>query len=233
MMSLSLIGLAGVAGVVTLLSPCILPILPILVGRSLQNHRWGPLVMIGGLAVSFACTGILLGFSAQFLGPLSQFIRQLAIGVLLMLGLGSAFPRLSHRVFQWIGPPQFGKPVEARPSQGSLWAEFLIGTQLGVVWIPCAGPILGSILTAVVADQEILLGFLALLTYAAGAGLPMLAFAYGSKGLVQRARGLYPHMETIQRIAGVGIAVTAIGILLHWDVQIQLWLAPLFPALPL
>lgn len=231
-MSISLIGLALVAGVVTLLSPCILPILPILVGRSLQNHRWGPMALIGGLVISFACTGVLLGFSAQFLGPLSQFIRQLAIGILLILGIGSMFPHLSHRVWQWI-TPQLGKPVDPETGSGHLWAEFLIGTQLGVVWIPCAGPILGSILTLVVADQELLLGFLALLAYGLGAGVPMLAFAYGSKGILQRVRGLYPHMEMIQRVSGVAIAVTAVGILLRWDVQIQLWLVPLFPPLPL
>ncbi len=232
-MSISLIGLALVAGVVTLLSPCILPILPILIGRSLQNHRWGPLALIGGLVVSFACMGILIGFSAQFLGPLSQYIRWLAIGILLVLGVGSMFPHLSHRVWQWISPPQFGRSMDPESTSGHLWAEFLIGTQLGVVWIPCAGPILGSILTVVVADQEILLGFLALLAYGSGAGVTMLAFAYGSKGILQQAKGLYPHMETIQRVSGVAIALTAVGILLRWDVKIQLWLAPLFPPLPL
>lgn len=235
-MQISLIGLAILAGFVTLLSPCILPIVPILIGRSLRSHRYGPIALVVGLAISFAGTGILLGLSAQFLAPLSSWIRQIAIGVLLVLGLGSIFPKISHRVFQWIAPPQFQQPapvVESGSASRQLWLEFLIGTQLGVIWIPCAGPVLGSILTLVAVNQSFAAGFVALLAYALGAGIPMLAVAYGSRGLGQRIRQLNQHTERIQRVAGVLISLAAVSIALGWDRKVQIWLAPLFPPLPL
>ncbi|NJK64570.1 MAG: cytochrome c biogenesis protein CcdA [Synechococcaceae cyanobacterium SM2_3_1] len=228
---MSLIGLAFLAGLVTLLSPCILPILPFLLGRSVQNHAWGPVVMVSGLTLSFALTGSLMGFSAQFLGPLSQGLRQMAMVFLLLLGIMSIFPRWSYFLWQRLRPPL---GVQASTHQrGSLGADFIIGTQLGLIWIPCAGPILASIITLIVVDQRIFSGFTALLAYALGAGLPMLGIAYGGKQILHHLRQLYPLTGILQRLAGVAIAIAALGILLGWDQSLQLWLAPLFPPLPL
>jgi len=225
-----LFGLAALAGVATILSPCILPILPILVGRALQSHRYGPFALVGGLAISFALSGSLLGLSAEFVGSLGTVLRQVAIFFLLLLGLGAAFPALGQRLGGFV-QPVFDKflPVPEIKPEKSLWTEFWVGTQLGIVWVPCAGPLLGSIFTLVAVKQEVLAGFIALLCYALGAGIPMLGLAYGGKGLVGQLRGLYPYTETIQRVAGLGIAFSAVAILLGWDNQIQLLLAPLFP----
>ncbi len=225
-----LLGLAALGGVATILSPCILPILPILVGRALQTHRYGPLALVGGLAVSFALTGSLLGLSAEFIGPLSSLLRQIAIFILLILGLAAVFPQITQRFTAWIQPLRAASDQYIDHQQAGLWAEFLIGTQLGLVWVPCAGPILGSIFTLIAVEQEAITGFWALLSYAVGAGIPMLALAYGGKGLLLRVRKFYPHTALVQRISGMGIALAAVAVLLGWDTQIQLLLAPLFPS---
>jgi cytochrome c-type biogenesis protein len=228
-MSISLLGLALLAGLATIFSPCILPILPILVGRALQSHRHGPLALVLGLALSFALTGSLLGFSAQFLGPLTSLLRQGAIVLLFLLGVSAAFPKLGYWAFSQFSivnaPPE--------PQHRGLWGEFWVGTQLGLVWVPCAGPILGSIITLVAVKQAILPGFLALLAYALGAGVPMLVIAYSSKNAALKFRWLYPYMEGIQRTSGVLIAASAVAILLGWDNKVQVWLAPLFPSISL
>ncbi|MEM8717061.1 MAG: cytochrome c biogenesis protein CcdA [Cyanobacteria bacterium P01_G01_bin.4] len=227
----SVIGLAGIAGMVTLLSPCIMPILPILVGRSLHSHRFGPVCLVLGLAGSFAITGCSLGFSAQILGPLSHWLRQLAIALLLGLGLLSAFPKLRYWITQFL--PNHTIQMNSNGGKHPLWTEVVAGTQLGVIWIPCAGPTLGTILTLIVADRAIISGFLALFFYALGAGIPMLVFAYSGQWVGDRLRLLFPYTEILQRVAGVAIAIAAISILMGWDVQIQLWLSPLFPSVPL
>jgi cytochrome c-type biogenesis protein len=229
-MDFVLLGLAVGAGIATVLSPCILPILPILVGRALQSHRLGPVALVSGLGVSFALTGSLLGLSAEFLGPLSSVLRQVAIVVLLLLGLGAAFPALSTALWGWVEPLMAPFTSKLTESDGSLWAEFLVGTQLGLVWVPCAGPILGSIFTLVAVKQAVVPGFLALLCYALGAAIPMLALAYGGRTVLLQVRKLYPHTAAVQRIAGMGVALAALAILLGWDNQLQLLLAPLFPA---
>lgn len=230
-MQWSSIGLAGLAGIVTILSPCILPILPILMGRSLQSHRLGPIFLVLGLACSFAAMGSTIGLSARFIGPLAHWIRQLAIAFLLLLGLLSAFPNLSHPILRVMSHVGFADT--ALECEHPLWTEAIVGTQLGVVWIPCAGPTLGAIFTLIAAEGAIVLGFFALLAFALGAGIPMLVVAYSGKLLGIPLQTLFPHTQTIQRIAGLGIVVAAIAIMMGWDVRLQLWLAPLFPPVPL
>ena len=93
------ISLAVVGGLLTVLSPCVLPILPILVGRSLQSHRYGPIALVAGLISGFAVAGSLLGLTASWLTDLTNGIRIVALLLLLILGLLAIFPTWSYRLF--------------------------------------------------------------------------------------------------------------------------------------
>jgi cytochrome c biogenesis protein CcdA len=218
------LGLALLAGVLTVLSPCVLPILPIIVGRSLQSHRYGPVVLVSGLIAGFAVAGSLLGITASWLTRVANGIRLVAIAVLLILGLLAIFPHWSDRLFSVLRIQRFQTPTPK-----GLIGEFWLGTQLGLLWTPCAGPILGSILILAAVDHQIAGAFRLLLVYGIGAALPLLAIAYGGRTLSRRLLKIRAYSSTLQRIGGVMIVMTAIAILLGWDVQIQLWLAPLFP----
>jgi cytochrome c-type biogenesis protein len=217
------VGLAFVAGVLTVLSPCILPILPIVVGRSLQSHRYGPVVMVLGLISGFAVTGSLLGIAASWLTQLATVLRGVAIGVLLFMGILAIVPKLNYRFFSYFR-------IQPKDSKAKgLAGEFWLGTQLGLLWTPCAGPVLGSILILSAVQQQILNSFVLLLVYGLGAAIPLLTIAYGGRYCSRRLLSLRSHSETLQRIGGIMVVSTAIAILLGWDIQIQLWLAPLFP----
>ena len=218
------LGLALLAGVLTVLSPCVLPILPIIVGRSLQSHRYGPVVLVSGLIAGFAVAGSLLGITASWLTRVANGIRLVAIAVLLILGLLAIFPHWSDRLFSVLRIQRFQTPTPK-----GLIGEFWLGTQLGLLWTPCAVPILGSILILAAVDHQIAGAFRLLLVYGIGAALPLLAIAYGGRTLSRRLLKIRAYSSTLQRIGGVMIVMTAIAILLGWDVQIQLWLAPLFP----
>ena len=219
------ISLALFAGILTVLSPCVLPILPILVGRSLQSHRYGPVALVAGLVSSFAVAGSLLGITASWLTGLANGLRSLAIAGLLGLGLLAIFPTWSYRVFQALPLSRWCK----EPPRLGLGGEFWLGTQLGLLWTPCAGPVLGGILILATAHQQIMGAFWLLVVYGVGAALPLLAIAYGGRALSHRLLKLRAHSARLQRVGGIAIAATAIAILLGWDVQVQLWLAPLFP----
>lgn len=223
------IGLAIAGGVLTVLSPCVLPILPILVGRSLQSSAYGPVALVTGLVGGFAVAGSLLGFSAGWIGGLANGLRTGAIALLLVLGLLAIFPALSYRLFLYLPMHRW---VKEAPRIG-LAGEFWLGTQLGLLWTPCAGPVLGSILILAAVQHQVVGSFSLLLAYGMGAALPLLAIAYSSRRFSQKLLSLRAHGATLQRIGGALVAGTAIAILLGWDVQIQLWLAPFFPALPL
>lgn len=227
-------GLAWTAGVLTVLSPCILPILPILVGRALQSHRFGPVALVAGLTLSFAAFGSLLGMTASWLTGLTNLLRGTAIALLLVLGVLAMFPQwsdgLTHRLsdqLPWRKAFRF-KPARDDLSPG-LWREFWLGSQLGLLWTPCAGPVLGSILLLASVEQQAGSAFGLLLIYGLGASLPMLALAYGGRSMGQRLIKFRVRAAVLQRLAGVMVTATAIAILLGWDVQVQLWLAPLFP----
>ncbi|MBN3898284.1 MAG: cytochrome c biogenesis protein CcdA [Nostoc sp. NOS(2021)] len=226
------ISLALLGGVLNVLSPCVLPILPVLLGRclttsrsasTLQSHTYGPVALLGGLIAGFALAGSLLGVTANWFTGVINLLRNGAIALLLFLGLLAIFATWSYRIFSYIPVGKWAK----KPTRIGLMGEFWLGTQLGLLWTPCAGPVLGLVLAAV--NHQVAGAFWLLVAYGIGAGLPLLAIAYGGRILSQRILNLRSHSAALQRIGGVAIAATAIAILLGWDVQIQLWLAPFFP----
>jgi cytochrome c-type biogenesis protein len=222
------VGLALLAGILTVLSPCVLPILPIVVGRSLSNHKLGPIALVSGLVASFAIAGSLLGITTGWLTGLMSFLRSFSIFLLLLLGILTLFPDLSYRLFSYLRIDRWIK----EPKQIGLIGEFWLGTQLGFLWTPCAGPILGSILLLSV-DRQFAGALLLLVAYGVGAALPMLALAYGGRKVSQRFVKLRSSSQLLNRIGGGVIIATAIAILLGWDIQVQLWLAPFFPTIKL
>jgi cytochrome c-type biogenesis protein len=219
------IGLAFLAGILTVMSPCVLPILPILVGRSLQSHRYGPVAVVVGLVGGFAVAGSVLGITADWLTGLANGLRGVAIAALLGCGLLAIFPAWSYRLFSYLPWQQWVK----EPPRLGLWGEFWLGTQLGLLWTPCAGPVLGGILVLAAVNQQVMGAFWLLMVYGMGAALPLLAIAYSGRIFSHRWLKLRAHSAGLQRVGGVVIAATAMAILLGWDVQVQLWLAPLFP----
>jgi cytochrome c-type biogenesis protein len=221
-------GFALGGGLLTILSPCVLPVIPLVLGRSFKSHRLGPVMLVLGLVSGFALIGSLLGVASSWFVGFANILRNVAIGLVFGLGILAIFPKLSYQIGSSL---QFSKYWE--PKAPGLWSEFWIGTQLGLLWTPCAGPTLGSILVLAAVKHEIL-GALTLLTvYGLGAGIPLLAIAYSSRYLSNSWRRLLPYTGTFQRIGGILMTGTAIAILLGWDVELQLWLAPLFPKLPL
>lgn len=223
------VGLALIGGVLTVISPCVLPILPVLVGRSLQSHRYGPVAMVLGLVGGFALFGSLLGITAGWFAQFASFLRAIALTILLLMGLLAIFPKWAYWLFSYLPVNAFNKPSEPVGLVGEFW----LGTQLGLLWTPCAGPVLGSILILAAVQHQVLGAFGLLLVYGIGAALPMLAIAYGGRYFSRRLLNLRSQTEILQRAGGVMIVITAIAILLGWDVKIQLLLAPFFPPLPL
>ncbi|RCJ27649.1 cytochrome C biosynthesis protein [Nostoc minutum NIES-26] len=223
------IGLALLGGILNVFSPCVLPILPVLMGRSLQSHTYGPVALVAGLVGGFALAGSLLGVTANWFTGLANVLRHGAIALLLCLGLLAIFPTWSYRLFSYIPVGNWTK----KPVRIGLLGEFWLGTQLGLLWTPCAGPVLGGILVLAAVNHQVAGAFGLLVAYGVGAGLPLLAIAYGGQALSQRLFYLRSHSTVLQRVGGVIIIATAIAILLGWDVQVQLWLAPLFPHIPL
>jgi cytochrome c biogenesis protein CcdA len=229
---------ALLAGVVTIAGPCILPLLPIILGTStVRSHPARPLFIVLGFTLSFAAFAILFGLFGSVLGIKPETFRIIASVLIGGFGLIMLFPRLQESIFAKLGPALGKLGPKPQIADEGLWSGFLLGTSLGLVWSPCAGPVLGSIVTLVAAKQNLAQAAVLLGAYALGAGLPMLVIAYGGQAATSKVRVFAKYTQTLQRIFGALIILVAIGLLTGFDRTVQAWLltnAPwLFPNLNL
>src|SRR5262245_42521167 len=135
--------LAFLAGLLTSLSPCVLPVLPLVVGAALSRHRLGPLALCAGLAASFSVLGVTVSLAARAFG-FDPLIARLGGALLLMLlGLSLLIPR-TQEWFSRALAPLAAKAGSAATRPPTLWGNFLAGTLLGLIWSPCSGPALGT-----------------------------------------------------------------------------------------
>jgi cytochrome c biogenesis protein CcdA len=229
---MSLFFLAIVAGVLTILAPCILPVLPFLLGTSGGRSRWRPMAIVGGFIVSFSLIGAALATAGNFLGISNENLRVAAGVLLLLFGAALFFETAYDRLAALIQPAlaRLGAGVSGGASvKTDALSGILVGLSLGLVWSPCAGPILGTILTLAARTSDYITTAFLFFAYALGAGLPMLAIAYGSHRLQERFRAVGRFQPTLNKIFGLLVMLTAVAILTGYDTVVQTWLVERFP----
>ncbi|RRS02720.1 cytochrome c biogenesis protein DipZ [Aquabacterium soli] len=221
--------LAGGAGFATVASPCVLPLLPAIVGISTQGGRLRPLAIVLGFVLSFAGVALLFGASAQVLGLSAQALRDAAAIALLITGVLMLWPPLADRLMASLSRPLgwFTEGAQRLGAQdrGGLGGGVLLGASLGVLWTPCAGPVLASILALAAGAGTPAQSAPLLLAYAAGAGLPMLALAHGGRWATTRLRPLARHAGRLRQAFGTMVVATAAAMLAQVDTQAAAWLA--------
>jgi len=193
-LGLSALALSFGAGLASVASPCVLPVLPIIVAGPAEEHRSRPALVVLGIAVSFVIMGVFTSLFGAAVGPaipaLEKVVGVLVIAFgLLMLADVNLFKRLSW--FQRI-----------QVQGGGRWSGLLLGLSLGLVWIPCVGPMLSSVLAMVAAQGTLLAGVSLLLVYSLGFAVPMLAVGYGSQSLRQRVRLVAAHPVVVRWLSG-------------------------------
>jgi len=204
-----LLAIGFVAGVVTAISPCVLPVLPILLAGGATGRR--PLAIVAGIVVSFTVFTLFAAWLLDLLGLPTDLLRNLAIALLLLVAATLLWPRLGELL---------ARPLLAltRRRPGELGGGFFLGASLGLVFVPCAGPVLAAV-TVIAARREVGLdGLLLTLSYAAGAAVPMLAVALAGQ---RAARSLRSRAVTVRRVAGVLVGVAALAIAYGVDQDLQ------------
>jgi cytochrome c biogenesis protein CcdA/thiol-disulfide isomerase/thioredoxin len=206
-----LLGVAFLAGVITAISPCVLPVLPIiLASSSTSESRWRPYAILGGLVVSFTTFTLAGAALLDALGLPADTLRDIAIAALLVLAATLVFPPVAR----WLQRP-FAALGRRRPPADA--NGFVLGVSLGLVFVPCAGPVLAAISALAATGDVGSRTIAATAAYALGAALPMLAIAVGGRRLTSGVRVLRTHAETTRRAAGVVIGATALAIALGAD----------------
>ncbi len=209
---LILIAIGFVAGIVTALSPCVLPVLPIVLAGGATGRR--PLAIVAGIVLSFTVFTLFAAWLLDLLGLPQDVLRNLAIALLLLMAVSLLVPKVG----EWLARPL---QVLTRRGSGDHGGGFLLGASLGLVFVPCAGPVLAAV-TVLAAQREFGIRTVALtLAYALGAALPMLAIALAGQ---RAARGLRAHAETVRRVSGVLVGAAALAIAFGADRELQTWL---------
>ena len=225
---------AFLAGIVTVAAPCTLPVLPILLGAGIagrgQAHgKTRPLFIALGFILAFAVLTVAFSFVAHIAGLSPDRLRGVAIALLALFGVLMVWPKLYERVATTLSSLSGRVGATPRNTDGAV-GGLVIGATLGLVWTPCAGPVLGSILTLLATQQQPQWAATLLALYAIGAAIPMFAIAYGGQLAATRVRAIAPYAQRLQQGFGVLIVSFAAAMYFQVDVQATAWLTQFYPA---
>ncbi|HLJ30797.1 MAG TPA: cytochrome c biogenesis CcdA family protein, partial [Candidatus Babeliales bacterium] len=231
-----IIAFAFLAGFITILSPCILSIAPILLATSTQESRYKPLGVITGLIISFSFFTLALTAIVQATGISPDIFRYIALAILIFFGLTMIIPFLENKFAIFTARiAHIGNVLQEHAS--SVKTDFvsglIVGIALGLIWTPCAGPILATISTIAATGGITLSTILIMLAYSIGAALPMLAICFGGTTIIRSTTALAPYTHTIRQVFGVIIIASVFAIIFHADIFIQQKIAGFFPSLNL
>lgn len=225
-------GIALVAGLLTTLSPCVLPLIPILMGSAVTAHRLGPWALAGGVALSFTVAGVFLASVGASLGLDGQTFRQVAALLLIVFGLILISGRLqtlfAHATAGLTGS---GHALLSRFTLDGLGGQFALGLLLGIVWSPCVGPTLGAATTLASQGRNLVQISLLMIVFGLGASTPLLLIGSLSRGTLLRLRGsLNKAGQRGKQALGIALLLLGTLILSQADHGLEAWLLDHSPA---
>ena len=223
MTGLAPVGFGFVAGVLSVLSPCVLPLLPLVLGPAVAAHRFGAVALGAGLVVSFVAVGLFVatvGFAAGLDG---EWFRDVSALLLAVTGAVLLSGALQQRFAAAMGGvSDAGNRVIGRLAPTGLWGQAGLGVLLGAVWSPCVGPTLGAA-SALAAQGRDLPAVAAVMgAFGVGTALPLIAVGLLSREAVWRWRGRMAGAGKAGRVVLGGAAlVVSVMILTGWDHQLE------------
>jgi cytochrome c biogenesis protein CcdA len=195
---------AFLAGVFSILSPCVLPLLPLVLGSAAAKGRSGPLLLAAGLVASFVVLSLFISLIGFSIGLDGGVFRSVSAVLLLVIGLVLAIPILQQRFSMATGP--LGNWLNQRLGTGEGTSQFVIGLLLGAIWSPCVGPTLGAASLLAAKGENVTQVFLTLTAFAIGVALPLMLFGLLSRQLLAAWRG--------KLMSATGFGKAALGVIL-------------------
>ncbi len=225
---LLLILFAFIAGFVTILSPCILPVLPIVLSASITGGHKRPLGIVLGFIASFTFFTLALTSIVKATGIPADSLRIFSIIIILLFGVSLLIPQ-----FQVLSEKLFSKLTSLAPrsdqTNSGFWGGLILGLSLGLVWTPCVGPIIASVITLAATSQVTLSAILITLAYSAGTAIPMFLITYGGRRLLQKIPWLLSNTPNIQKGFGILMILISVGMFFNLDRQFQNYILEKFP----
>jgi len=211
--------LSILAGGVTVLNPCVLPLLPIILATSVQDSRFGPVAFTAGLVVAFTIFGVGLTYLSFAFRINTDFVRITAAVILALAGVILIVPQAQAAFIRVVTPMTGGAAAlsQGMPAHG-LVGQFLLGGLLGIVWTPCTGPTLGAAIGMAAQADNIARSASIMVVFGIGVSIPLLALAYGSRTAIGARRDRLRNMaKWAKPVMGVALLWVGIMILTGWD----------------
>ncbi|MGD9919937.1 MAG: cytochrome c biogenesis CcdA family protein [Pseudorhodoplanes sp.] len=226
------IGLALLAGLLSVLSPCVLPLIPIVIGAATGEHRFGPAALAAGLAVSFVTIGLFVATIGFSIGLDLDLFRMVAALLLIAVGGALLIPRLQMQLAAAAGPVGSWMQTQAGEIPGrGLGKQFTVGLLLGAVWSPCVGPTLGAASLLAARAENLGLVALTMFAFGIGAALPLLLIGMMSREALARCRGrMLAAGNSGKVIMGAILVATGVLILAGLDKRLETILVDASPA---
>jgi cytochrome c biogenesis protein CcdA/thiol-disulfide isomerase/thioredoxin len=211
--------LAFVGGVLTILSPCILPVLPFVFARADQPFRRSGLPLLVGMALTFSLVAIAAAFGGHWVVRLNQGGRYVAMAVFLVLGITLLFPSLAEVLTRPL--VRAGSRLQDGPvTESSVGKSFVLGVSTGLLWAPCAGPILGLILTGAAIQGPGARSSFLLLSFAFGAATSLGIVLFAGNKVFSALKRSLSFEVWIRRALGVAVIMGVAAIALGWDTNL-------------
>lgn len=181
--------LAFVAGALSVLSPCVLPILPIVLGAAASKHRLGPMALSAGLSASFVIVGLFVATIGHVIGLSGDTLRAVAAVLIIAIGAVLMLPPLQARLAVASGPIAAWTDQRFGDGRGDgLSGQFGIGVLLGAVWSPCVGPTLGAASLLAAQGRDLPQVGMTMFAFGLGTAAPLLALGFVSREVMMRWR---------------------------------------------
>lgn len=218
---------AFIAGVVTVLSPCILPLLPIILTSADGRSKQKPLGVVTGFVASFTFFTLFLSAIVRFSGIPAESLRFLSIAILAIFGASLLIPQIQAQIEILFS--RLANAMPATQNKTGFVGGMIIGLSLGLLWTPCVGPILASVNSLAITGAVTIEAFAITFAYAVGTAIPMLVIMLAGSTALQKVPWLVRNTGKIQKAFGVLMILTAVGIYFNVDRQFQVFILDAFP----
>lgn len=222
-----LLPIAFISGILTVFTPCVIPVLPVILASGVEGKVWRIRGIVTGIVVSFALASLTLAAVVRLLGIPADTIRNIAVVFLFIFGASLVFPRFWDNFLRVIEPVWRFKPIKTK-NEG-FFGGALTGASLGLVWTPCIGPIVASVATLAAVNSFSGSSILLVSTYSAGIGLGLYLIAKGGTNVASRFSFFREKSQFVNRIFGLVIIGTAVFIATGGDRALRTWTLSLLP----
>ena len=222
---------AYLAGLLTLINPCVLPLLPIIIASALQSSRLGPLALAVGLVISFTVFGVFVTAFGHLIGLDEYLLNRIASIMMILFGLALLVPKAGMVLSSAATPIANSASGRLDKLQDSgLAGQAAIGVLLGAVWSPCIGPTLGGAIGLAASGENLGQATATMLFFGFGVATVLLALAYGSREVLRtRHANLSKAMPWAKPVMGVVLLLVGITLFFHWQRYIEVWFLDVMP----